>query len=105
MEKLKKLIDMCKASISIEINDHKSVYQSADQALADMKTISQEEFDDIEPAIMQKMIDNNTIVRIQFYPNTPVSFLVCYHYDVEMALDEILLYMENKISKEAEDGE
>jgi hypothetical protein len=45
--------------------------------------------------IANKMIEHNTIIDLQFYPNTPIGFYSIYHYDLEMALDEALEILKN----------
>ena len=32
------------------------------------------------------MEKTNTVVSVQFYPDTPIGFYIVYHYDVEAAI-------------------
>jgi len=87
-DKLKLLLATCKAGVSIEVNNHRNVYDTAKQALADAA-----EHDcppEIEDEVRQRMIDTNTIVTIHFYPTTPIGFYEVRHYDIDAALDEAL---------------
>lgn len=36
------------------------------------------------------MIETNTIVEIQWYPDTPVGFYSLFHYDFNLAVEEAL---------------
>ena len=87
MSDLSKLLQLCKCGVFININSHINSYTTAksviDNNLAD-------EFDDTSDDIRLKMIELNTIVEIQFYPNTPVGSYVIYHYDVDKAITEAL---------------
>ena len=50
----------------------------------------EEEDEPIEADVLQKMIETDTIVRLQFYPLTPIGFYVIFHYDVERAIEQAL---------------
>ena len=43
--------------------------------------------DDIESDVLNKMIETNTMIELQFYPDTPIGFYKIYHYDLEQAID------------------
>jgi hypothetical protein len=82
--KLFTLINRCKNSITIEINDHRDVYETVDTY------IPIETHFDIEPEIFNKMMATDSFIRIQFYPDTAVAFYTVYHYDLDLALDQCL---------------
>jgi hypothetical protein len=84
MNKIKQLQSLCKCGVSVIINQHKNYYDSVEQYFTD------NDDDEIEPEIMQKMIESDTVVWVQAYPNTPVGFYSTYHYDLDAALDIIL---------------
>lgn len=90
MEKLKELINKCKADIHLTINNHKSSYQSVTDYINDLIEIKSIDNEDIEPEIYEKMKELDTIIELQFYPRTPIGFNVVYHYDIEQAIDEAL---------------
>jgi hypothetical protein len=88
--RLPELIRLCKASVTLEANDHRSCYQTVQQFMED------EEGAEVEPDVMQKMIDTDTIIRLQFYPLTPIGFYVIYHYDVDLAVQQALTILKEK---------
>ena len=89
MDKLKELIDLCSASVSVEVNGHKDVYMPVidymlDSAglpirvgslyTGDIELFSSKMLEELELdlAVYNGMVKRDTIVYIQFYPNTPV---------------------------------
>jgi hypothetical protein len=89
MEKLKKLIERCKCGVHITVNEHRDYYETVEQHFKS-NPIKEEDLEDIESDFYEKMKELNTIVELQYYPDTPVGFYKIYHYDIEMALDEAL---------------
>lgn len=83
MDKLKYLIENCKNSVTVEVNGHRDIYMSVLEFLED-------DSNEIDKGILNKMVETDMVVRIQFYPDTPVGFYIVYHYDVEKALDECI---------------
>lgn len=90
LDKLKDLMSRCKCGVYVTVNAHRDVYETAEIFLSDMSSRGDHEGLEIDPAVKAKMIETNTIVQVQFYPNTPVSFYVLRHYDIDAALDEAL---------------
>jgi hypothetical protein len=80
MSKISTLESLCKGSITIDINDHRSCYETINQYLG-------EDIDIVNKTTLEEMVKRERSVRIQCYPRTPVSFFVFYHYDIDMALD------------------
>ena len=87
MDKLKELLMKCECGVFIEVNEHRDYYQTAEQAILEDIERDGEKLDE---DIKAKMIELNTIVRVQFYPNTPIGHYVVYHYDIDLALDAAL---------------
>lgn len=87
MEKFKELVSLCKASVDMSVNEHKDYYESVEQYLC--------AHNHIEKDILAEMINRDTIVRIQAYPRTPVSYFVVYHYDIDKALEIALDNVKN----------
>ena len=81
MKKLQDLIKNTKCSISIQVNKHRDFYETI------VLHLNPEDRKDISDDVWAKMIELNTYVRLQVYPNTPIGSYVIYHYDVEMAID------------------
>lgn len=88
MEKLKQLLAYCKNSVSIDVNDHRDVYESVEQYVSEWG--NRDEVEDIEKDVFDKMKETDTCIKIQFYPETAIGFHVVWHYDIEKAIDECL---------------
>ena len=67
MNKIQKLIDLCKADINILINNHKNCYKSVSEYFADYTYLL--DLDEDELKHLDKMIDNDTIIELTFYHN------------------------------------
>lgn len=87
MDKLKYLIENCKNSITVEVNGHRDIYMSVLEFLED---------NEIDEEVLNKMVETDIVVRIQFYPDTAVGFYLVYHYDLEKALDECIQILNNR---------
>jgi hypothetical protein len=92
MEKIKELQSLCKCSVSVIINQHKDYYDSVVEYFKD------NDDDETEADVMQKMIETDTVVWVQAYPNTPVGFYSVYHYDLDAALDAVLSAVKNQMA-------
>lgn len=88
MDKLLKLISMCKCGVYLTVNEHRDCYKTAAQELEEAK--GYECPPEINESVRQKMIDTNTIITLQFYPDTPIGSYGIWHYDLEKALNESL---------------
>jgi len=89
MDKINKLINKCKCGVHITINSHRDYYETVEQHFKS-NPIIQEDLEDIPKEVYEKMIELNTIIELQFYPDTPIGSYKIYHYDLEMAIDEAL---------------
>jgi len=88
VDKLLELMSLCKCGISISINDHKDVYQTAEQRLADMEATGQ--LDDVDQQVIACIIERDCLIQIFAYPDTPVGNYACVHYDLELSLTEVV---------------
>lgn len=88
MDKLKALLERCKCGVFLSVNEHRDYYNTAQDVLDEALELG--ELPEIDPAVKAMMIETNTIVRLQFYPDTPVGSYEIWHYDVEAALDMAL---------------
>lgn len=86
MDNLKKLLEKCKCGVYIQVNSHRDYYMTAEQQLKELEEQGQIKKSDIDPEMRTKMIELNTIIEVQFYPDTPVGSYSIYHYDIEDAL-------------------
>ncbi len=92
MNELQELIDLCKCSVCVTINQHRDYHQSAEAYLKerfDMQTEAKP-LPLAEPEVLRRMVELDTIIEIQFYPETPVGFYRVFHHDLDMAIDECL---------------
>jgi len=85
MEKLNELIKLSKCGIYLNINTHRDSYETVEQYFEDI--IRKEDFEDIPSDLLDKMKELDTIIELQFYPDSPVGFYTVYHYDLESAID------------------
>lgn len=92
MDKLKELVSLCKASVEISVNDHKDYYETVDQY------ISEKEREDIKPEVFAEMVERDTIVTVQAYPDTPIGSYTIYHYDIDKAVELAIMAVKNSIN-------
>lgn len=90
MDKLKELMAKCKCSITLTVNKHRDHYQSIADYLQEEKDFSNDGEMLCEADVEAKIIETDTLIELQFYPNTPVGFYKVVHYDLDLALDEAL---------------
>lgn len=88
-DKLKRLMAGCKCGVYVTVNEHRDVYESAQDALNHM-------WADPDPDVLQRMIETNTIVSVQFYPDTPIGSYTIIHWDLDAALDAALDCLERR---------
>jgi hypothetical protein len=86
MDKLSKIIAHCKCGVHLFVNSHRDIYVDIKEELENMESLGFE----IEPDIRAKMIETDTLIDIQAYPETPIGFYKVLHYDLGAALDEML---------------
>lgn len=91
MEELQYLMDNCKAGVYVSINQHRDYYQSLSEYL------TEEDIEDIGEDIWEEMQKRDTVVVVQFYPDSPVGFFVLHHYDLDKALKEAKRVMEGVV--------
>ena len=88
MDKLKKLLGRCKCGVFLTVNVHRNYYQSVESRLKDL---SQRECPpEIDDVVIKQMVDSDTIIELQFYPDTPVGLYLIYHWDLDAILDQAL---------------
>ena len=97
---IKKLSALCKAGVHIEINGHKDMYQSVDSYLSDYANYPAGMRDkvieklDISKSVYSKMVELDTVVKVQFYPHTPIGSYTVYGFDVDSVIDECIAVIE-----------
>ena len=86
---MKRIIDKCKCGVLFNANEHRDYYEDAETWLIN-NCHDQKEIDDIGKDVWEEMIKRDTILHIQFYPNTPVGFYSVYHYDYDELIKKAL---------------
>lgn len=88
MEKLKQILSIAKCSVSLTVNNHRDYYENVIEHLKNEET-------EIDVNILNKMIELDTIIHLQIYPNTPIGSYSVYHYDLDTCIS-IALDLLNK---------
>ena len=87
-DKLKKLLSLCKCSVTLTVNAHRDVYETAEQAIDDLE--GRECAPEISEELRKKMVETNTIIDLHFYPDTPIGFYEIMDVDLDSALNRAL---------------
>jgi hypothetical protein len=98
---LEKLISLCKGGVYLNINEHKDEYLSAEDWMNNDNASFANNHPDL--AIYREMINKDTIICLQAYPNTPIGSYTVYHYDLASAISlmiNIIRYHRNHIHGE-----
>ncbi len=88
MDKLKELLTRCKCGVFLIVNEHRDYYQTVEQRLEEVA--GYECPTEIAPEVRAAMIATDTMIDLQFYPDTPIGSYRIVHYDLDAALDEAL---------------
>ena len=87
---MEELIKKCKASVNIEINEHKNMYQTVEEKIKEINERDcsfNRHIDNYEPEISeelsQELIKADTIYELQFYPDTPIGSYTVYGISLE----------------------
>lgn len=78
--RFKDLVARCKGSVTLEVNDHRTVYRTVKEWL------SSQDDEDVDDDIAQQMIAEDSVVDLRFYPASPVGSYTVLHYDVDAAI-------------------
>lgn len=87
-EKLQALLNRCKASIHIVVNEHRLYYLSAQERLGELS--SYECPPEISDEVRAEIVRTDTIIDLQFYPDTPIGSYSIVHHSLDAALDDAL---------------
>jgi len=82
MDELKELISLCRASVTISINEHRDSYESVEEYL---QFIQIDEKD-----VRSEMIKRDVMISVQCYINTPIGSIIFWHYDLDECIKEAL---------------
>jgi hypothetical protein len=87
MNNLKKLLSLCKCSVSIDVNLYRDYYESVSDWINSTEIHLEEP---IEIAIKNGMNVTQNVIEINCYPFTPISSITIYHYDIDMAIEQMI---------------
>jgi hypothetical protein len=85
---MKELINKCKCSISLKINEYRDYYETIEQFVEDTNQGRDEPIIDSEMA--QQMIRDNMVIELQFYPDTPIGFYRIFGTSLDEVINEAL---------------
>ena len=88
MDKLNKLLARCKYGVFLDVNEHRDYYETAEEKLYEAS--GYECPPEITDEVRKIMIDTDTIIICQFYPDTPIGSYEVWHYDLGKCLTECL---------------
>ena len=88
MCKLQQLLDRCKCGVHIDVNEHKNIYQSIEDAVEELYDFGNDP--EILDEIKSEILKRDNLIQIQFYPDTTVGSYSITHYDLDVALDQAL---------------
>jgi len=84
VQRLIQLIEACKCSVHITVNQHRDYYESVDVYMSNRDDA------EVAPEVLQKMIESDTVIQVQCYPRTPIGSFSVFHYDVKSAIEEAM---------------
>jgi len=93
-DKLKQLLAGCKCGVFLTVNEHRDYYETAEESLDEAR--GNECPPEIADDVRAQMIATNTIVRLQFFPHTPIGSYEIWHHDLDAALTEALACLEQR---------
>lgn len=102
MDKLKRLLEICKCGVYLTINQHRDYYESVEDFFIGPKQDEKLDMDDPEDLeAFDRMKSANNVVELHFYPNTPISFYDIFDSDIDKVLDRAfaVLVRDNVIDK------
>jgi hypothetical protein len=91
---MEEIVKLCKCGVFLTVNEHRADYQSAADAILELS--GRECPPEISTEIREGMITKDSIVHLQFYPDTPIGSYSIYHYDVSAAVKEALDILKGK---------
>ena len=80
MDEITRLANRCN-NVHITFNEHRVNYHSIIDELTCLGFL-----DDTDDEVLNKMVDSDTMVSVQFYPSTPIGFYVVHHHDLTAAV-------------------
>jgi hypothetical protein len=80
------IIKKCKAGVYFEANKYKDYYDTIETAISEINS----QYKEIEDELVERMIKENQLLSLQFYPDTPVGFYKVYGTTFEEVVKKAL---------------
>jgi hypothetical protein len=87
VSQLHEILARCKCGVYLTVNQHRDNYESATDYLKSRASYS-DECADTPADIVAKMIETDTIIELQFYPDTSIGCYILFHHDLDAAICE-----------------
>lgn len=91
---MKELFNKC-LSYSVTVNEHKSYYQTVKEYLEEQNNYCSI-LEDIDEDVLKEIYERNVLIEIHCYPNNSVGGYYVCHYDLDLAIQEMLNLLENE---------
>lgn len=93
---LLQLIQKCKCSVTVTVNQHRDYRESVQDYVNGLVLQNAADFEDFAD-VLPEMIKRDTIIDLHFYPDTSVGYFSVYHYDLIEALNAALEHFADRI--------
>ena len=91
-ERLTALTARCRASVTVSMNPHRDYYETPEVYIKGRDgEVSSDE--------LSEMVRTDTLIELQFYPDTPIGFFLLFGLDLDALLDEALEILDNEAAR------
>lgn len=91
---LLEIISHCKCGVYLTVNQHRDYYKTTSQFIDELFDNDRVDKEDIPDELKKRMIETNSIVHLQWYPETPVGFNNVYGASLEEVIEKASKYFE-----------
>lgn len=88
MKELQQLTDLCACEVGVTVNENRSHYETVEEFLDDLA--GRECPPQIDAETRARMVKENTVAEVWFYPDTPIGSYSLYDSDVSRAVARAL---------------
>jgi hypothetical protein len=89
---MERLMELCKCSLTIRVNEHRRDYMDVKEMLAELDGMECPA--EVGVNIRNEMIRTDSFISIRAYTDTPVGFYEVYHYDLGEAIKDMIELIE-----------
>ena len=94
-DKLNLLLARCESGVYLTINAHRGSHETVESILSAIISNGGKEIEaQIGKEVIAKMIEKDTIIDLDIFPDTPIGSFTIYHHDLNSALDAALEYLD-----------